>query len=171
LYTDRLLETDIRRGTGIFAAGHWRRFISNIDISTLVVYHLCEVPVIAIFTKYDSVVDKAYSQLRKNKMGRLEAKQQAPGHARRLFRRDLRVMLHGINYESYVCLSSNHLGRDFHYSVSVLMSDFTDMHREDSSCSELTSHTAKAMKNDILVQFFVSVQQNNVNVCIQHAIQ
>jgi hypothetical protein len=47
----------------------------------------------------------------------------------------------------------------------------TDMHQEDSDCSELTGCTAKAMKNDILVQLFISTQQNNVNICIEYAIR
>jgi hypothetical protein len=73
----------------------------------MITYGLWAVPVIAIFTKFDSVVDRAYNQLRKDKIGRLEAKQKAPSHASELFKKDLLVMIYGTNYGSYVCLSSN----------------------------------------------------------------
>ncbi|KZP31505.1 hypothetical protein FIBSPDRAFT_1037483 [Athelia psychrophila] len=56
------------------------------------------VPVIVIFTKFDAMDDKAFSELTKLDKSTDEARVQAPGHAVMMFERDLRGMLYGMKY-------------------------------------------------------------------------
>ena len=48
---------------------------------------------------------------------------------------------------------------------------YSDMRKEDSSCIELIEKTANVLDDDRLKLLFVSVQQNNIDICIQHALQ
>ena len=41
----------------------------------------------------------------------------------------------------------------------------------DSSCVELINKTANVLNDDRLKLLFVSVQQNNIDICIHYAIQ
>lgn len=45
------------------------------------------------------------------------------------------------------------------------------MRKEDSNCSELIEKTANVLDDDRLKLLFVSVQQNNIDICIQCALQ
>ncbi|KZP32351.1 hypothetical protein FIBSPDRAFT_1036978 [Athelia psychrophila] len=56
------------------------------------------VPVIVIFTKFDAMDDKAFSELKRSGLSTDEARVQAPGHAGMMFERDLRGMLYGMKY-------------------------------------------------------------------------
>lgn len=56
------------------------------------------VPVIVIFTKFDAMDDKAFSELTRSGMSIDDAKVQAPGHAVMMFDRDLRDVLYGMKY-------------------------------------------------------------------------
>jgi hypothetical protein len=44
------------------------------------------------------------------------------------------------------------------------------MRAEESSCNELVEKTANALNSDTLKLLFVSVQQNNINLCIWYAV-
>ena len=44
------------------------------------------------------------------------------------------------------------------------------MHEETADCSELIRHTADAIDDDTLKLLFVSVQQNNMEICIDYAL-
>jgi len=46
-----------------------------------------------------------------------------------------------------------------------------DMRKEDSNCIELIEKTANVLDDDRLKLLFVSVQQNNIDICIQHALR
>ena len=46
----------------------------------------------------------------------------------------------------------------------------TDMQKEDTDCSALINETAAAIDNDALKLLFVSVQQNNLDLCIENAL-
>jgi hypothetical protein len=48
---------------------------------------------------------------------------------------------------------------------------YSDMRKEDSNCIELIEKTANVLDDDTLKLLFVSVQQNNIDICIQHALQ
>src|ERR1700761_851331 len=44
------------------------------------------------------------------------------------------------------------------------------MHKSETHCQELTGKTAVAINNNILKQLFVTVQNNNLKVCMKHCI-
>ena len=44
------------------------------------------------------------------------------------------------------------------------------MDKEKNQCSELSEKTMHILDNDILVNLFVSTQQNNLDLCIKMAI-
>jgi len=44
---------------------------------------------------------------------------------------------------------------------------YSDMRMEDSSCDELIEKTTDVLDDDRLKLLFVSVQQNNIDLCIQ----
>jgi len=46
----------------------------------------------------------------------------------------------------------------------------TDMRDSASSCAELIERTANSLSNDALELLFVSVQENNINLCIHRAV-
>jgi len=48
---------------------------------------------------------------------------------------------------------------------------YSDMRNEDSDCGELIEKTANVLDDDRLKLLFVSVQQNNIGICIQHALR
>ena len=74
---------------------------------------MLSVPVIAVFTKFDALVDKSYNQLRKEGIGRRGAKDRAPGHATEFFEKNQLIMINETPYppKSWVCLSSDFLSQ------------------------------------------------------------
>ncbi|KAJ7810147.1 hypothetical protein B0H14DRAFT_2607542 [Mycena olivaceomarginata] len=46
-----------------------------------------------------------------------------------------------------------------------------NMQEADSTCNELMERTADALNNDALRLLFVSVQQNNIDLCISYAVE
>jgi len=44
------------------------------------------------------------------------------------------------------------------------------MDKEENQCSELSDKTAEIFDNDVLINLFVSTQQNNLDLCIKRAI-
>jgi hypothetical protein len=45
------------------------------------------------------------------------------------------------------------------------------MDKEDNQCSELSEKTMDILDNDVLVNLFVSTQQNNLDLCIKKSIE
>jgi hypothetical protein len=45
------------------------------------------------------------------------------------------------------------------------------MDKEDNQCSELSEKTMDILDNDVLVNLFVSTQQNNLDLCIKKGIE
>ncbi|KZP32298.1 hypothetical protein FIBSPDRAFT_812576 [Athelia psychrophila] len=109
------------------------------------------VPVIVIFTKFDAMDDKAFSELTKLGMSTDEARVQAPGHAVMMFERDLRGMLYGMKYPP-----KNH----------VLL---RDMNHPQATCQELVNCTASAIDNEVLKLSFISMQRSNLALCMEIA--
>ncbi|KIM80056.1 hypothetical protein PILCRDRAFT_9929 [Piloderma croceum F 1598] len=48
---------------------------------------------------------------------------------------------------------------------------YSHMRKEDSNCGELIEKTANALDDDRLKLLFVSVQQNNIDICIQYTLR
>jgi len=45
------------------------------------------------------------------------------------------------------------------------------MNKEENQCSELSKKTMDILDNDVLVDLFVSTQQNNLDLCIKRSIE
>ena len=45
------------------------------------------------------------------------------------------------------------------------------MHDKDTTCLELINETANAIDDDALKLLFVSVQQNNLDLCVDYALR
>jgi len=111
------------------------------------------VPVIVIFMKYDAQVTQAATILRQCRdLDVQQAWAQALIDADIIFRRE---------YLSRV-LESDYPPKDY--------VQLQDMNNPKKQCPELTEKTAKSIDNDILSHLFVSVQMNNVHLCIKDAI-
>ncbi|KAJ6471429.1 hypothetical protein C8R45DRAFT_1104396 [Mycena sanguinolenta] len=111
------------------------------------------IPVIAIFTKFDGLINEAYNELRGSGTSIPDAKNDAPERAQTI-------------------LTSNFIGPLS--KTKFRPSDFVqldDMRMERSSCIELIDKTANALTDDALRLLFVSVQQNNIDLCIYYAVQ
>ena len=135
-------------------------------------YHL-EVPVIAIFTKFDGLVTKAFSELWKtHNLNLNEARKKRLEKATEMLSTDfiepLKVAASGPI--TYVRLE----GKPSGYTISLnLLSAvvYIDMREKASDCKKLINETANALNNDILKLLFVSVQQNNIDTCIRFTVQ
>jgi hypothetical protein len=56
---------------------------------------------------------------------------------------------------------------------NVLSSKYleSDMHKPETKCEELSTKTAAALGNNELQKLFVSVQLNNVQLCVKYALK
>jgi hypothetical protein len=54
---------------------------------------------------------------------------------------------------------------------TVKINQDKDMHHRDKQCPELTDQTAAVIDDPSLRRLFISVQRNNINLCIRAAIE
>ncbi|KAJ6455162.1 hypothetical protein C8R45DRAFT_1065056 [Mycena sanguinolenta] len=111
-----------------------------------------KVPVITIFTKFDGLITEAFSELTEQGQSFLNAKTGACERAQAM-------------------LTSNFIGPL--NTTKFRPSDFVrldDMRMEQSDCVDLINKTANALSDDTLKLLFVSVQQNNIDICIYYAV-
>ena len=45
------------------------------------------------------------------------------------------------------------------------------MNKDENQCSELSEKTTDILDNDVLVNLFISTQQNNLDLCIKKSIE
>ncbi|KZP15247.1 hypothetical protein FIBSPDRAFT_833226 [Athelia psychrophila] len=109
------------------------------------------VPVIVIFTKFDAMDVKAFSELTKLGNSTDKARVQAPDHAVMMFERDLRGVLYGWKYPP---------------KTHVLLRDMNHPH---ATCQELVNCTASAIDNEVLKLSFISMQRSNLALCMKIA--
>ncbi|KAF7333927.1 GTP-binding protein [Mycena sanguinolenta] len=113
---------------------------------------LFPVPVIAIFTKFDGLIKETFNELRGRGKNISDAKNGAP-------------------HQAQAMLTSNFIGP---LNITKFRpSDFVrldDMRMEQSDCIDLINKTAHALSDDTLRLLFVSVQQNNIDLCIASAV-
>ncbi|KIM42373.1 hypothetical protein M413DRAFT_132594 [Hebeloma cylindrosporum] len=111
------------------------------------------VPVVLIFTKFDALELKCYSELLEQGKGHKEASIQAPGLANDTFQKKYLPHVQEAKFppKTYVCLSG--------------------LDKEDNQCSELSEKTMNILDDDILINLFVSTQQNNLDLCIERSIK
>ncbi|KAF7983447.1 hypothetical protein HWV62_21716 [Athelia sp. TMB] len=116
------------------------------------------VPVIAVFTKFDGLVTKSFSEIRERsqisglKVSIKDAKAQAPAQAE--------IKLHSLFQRPL---------QSFRYPPAGFLY-LKDMHRPNSTCAELIEETANAITDDALRILFLSVQQSNVDLCVRCAL-
>ncbi|KIJ57411.1 hypothetical protein M422DRAFT_73115 [Sphaerobolus stellatus SS14] len=118
-------------------------------------YHNREVPVIAIFTKLDGLVNSAFRELWEElgDDGITEARKKRAERAQEKLQTDYIDPLMATSFppSNYVQLE--------------------DMRKESSSCKKLIEQTENALSDDTLKLLFVSVQQNNIDLCIRKAVK
>ncbi|KAJ7220341.1 GTP-binding protein [Mycena pura] len=116
-------------------------------------YGTGKVPVIAIFTKFDGLITEAYTELKDEGLTKKEALDNQVERAEDLLETRFRKPLSKAKFppSDYVRLD--------------------DMRQDISSCNELIATTANALTDDRLRLLFVSVQQNNIDVCIEYALR
>ena len=54
--------------------------------------------------------------------------------------------------------------------VSSQLCQYADMQNEHADCLKLIKETASAIDDDVLQLLFVSVQQNNLELCTEYAV-
>ncbi|KAF7343551.1 GTP-binding protein [Mycena sanguinolenta] len=111
-----------------------------------------KVPLIVIFTKFDGLVTKAFQQLR------AEGKSIRTANAGKI---ELAQRMLITNYRDPL--------NDATFKPSAYV-QLDDMRLEWSSCIELINETAKTLTDDALLLLFVSVQRNNIALCIWCAV-
>ncbi|KAJ6585478.1 hypothetical protein B0H19DRAFT_925856 [Mycena capillaripes] len=112
-----------------------------------------KVPVISIFTKFDGLLTEAVSQL----------------------------VDEGYSWEDAEGLQTEQAGKMLtdNFEKPLMSSKFPpanlvrldDMREETSDCKELIEKTADALSDATLKLLFVSVQQNNIDLCIRHVMK
>ncbi|KAF7343552.1 GTP-binding protein [Mycena sanguinolenta] len=111
-----------------------------------------KVPLIVIFTKFDGLVTKAFQQLR------AEGKNIRMANAGKV---ELAQQMLTMNYRDPL--------KDATFEPSAYV-QLDDMRMEHSNCIELINETAKTLTDDALLLLFVSVQRNNIDLCIFWAV-
>ncbi|KAF8177564.1 hypothetical protein K438DRAFT_1293254 [Mycena galopus ATCC 62051] len=112
-----------------------------------------KVSVIAIFAKFDGLVTTAFQNLRTEGKTRQEAMADAPNMAKRMLTTDYIDQLKKMNFppSEYVRLD--------------------DMREKTSTCIELMAKTASSLDENALRLLLVSVQRNNLGLCIYYAVR
>ncbi|KAJ7891638.1 GTP-binding protein [Mycena olivaceomarginata] len=110
------------------------------------------IPVVAIFTKFDGLITKAFAQLKRGGATRQEAAAGANEKALEMLTTDFIEPLKSTTFhpEHYLHLSN--------------------MQEADSNSDKLMEKTANALNDDALRLLFVSVQQNNIALCTSYAV-
>ncbi|KIM26280.1 hypothetical protein M408DRAFT_313665 [Serendipita vermifera MAFF 305830] len=111
------------------------------------------VPVIAVFTKFDALDNKAFTVLRSRKLSRPEARKEAPIHATTEF-------------------EQRHLNTFYNQPYPPKGHVYLrDMDKQGQDCNELISQTASALGNEFLEVLLVSTQRNNLKLCMEYVFQ
>ncbi|KAJ7193411.1 GTP-binding protein [Mycena pura] len=110
-------------------------------------------PVIAIFTMFDGLITEAFTQLKESGVGRKEAKDRQNEQAQEMLTTKFVKPLMSTGYPP-----ADHVRLD-------------DMRLAANNCNELIKKTANALNDDTLKLLFVSVQQNNINICVNFAVE
>ncbi|KAM6493818.1 hypothetical protein JOM56_010179 [Amanita muscaria] len=110
-----------------------------------------EVPVVVVFTKFDALIVQEFNQLPEN-LDEDERWELAIVNAKRTLQ------------DTYIPRINN----TPHPPTCVV--HLEDMHKSETQCPELTIKTAEVIDDPRLRRLFVSVQRNNINLCIKEAI-
>ncbi|KAJ7872255.1 hypothetical protein B0H13DRAFT_1633946 [Mycena leptocephala] len=111
------------------------------------------VPVVAIFTKCDGLITKAFNELRLKGSSIGQANKNSANVAAAKLQTNFIAPLLATKFRP-----SDHL-------------QAADMQGNSGNCSELIAKTANVLSDDTLKLLFVSVQQNNLDICTRYAVQ
>ncbi|KAJ7771177.1 hypothetical protein B0H14DRAFT_348680 [Mycena olivaceomarginata] len=103
-------------------------------------------------TKFDALITEAFTQLRDEGFSRKEAKDSQIEQAQKMLNENVIQPLRAVREPP---------------------ADFVrldDMRAPASNCYELIEKTANALSDDTLQLLFVSVQQNNIDLCMRHVV-
>jgi len=147
-------------------------FDRNVQNSMLT---LCVVPVIAVFTKWDGQIIKSYGKLRgpPNNMSISRARQGAARHAEDEFNQHYLPVI-SAPAVPYPPASFVLIGSEWCFVPDNVLSSKSfesDMHKPETRCEELSTKTAAALGNNELQKLFVSVQLNNIQLCVEYALK
>ncbi|KAF7985531.1 hypothetical protein HWV62_3765 [Athelia sp. TMB] len=112
-----------------------------------------KVPVIAIFTKFDALITKAFQEECKVVPNKRVAFKEAPAKAEKKLKTSFIDPLRKCKY------------------APVAFVHLKDMQKASSTCADLIEKTADAISDDTLKLLFLSVQQNNVDICVRWALR
>ena len=142
---------------------------TKISIQLLQLAEICIVPVIAVFTKFDGLVDETFAKLLSNGCSYEEAEERALPQARETLSTDFEAPLARFEFHPSDCVQMH--GTFNSVVEGGLIDSVTDMREAASDCSELIAKTANALNDDRLQMLLVSVQQNNMNLCVKYAVR
>jgi len=111
----------------------------------------------------------AFNALRE-KMGRQESRREAPALAHKTLKENYVDPLQEKRFKptKHVWLKSACLLRSRNILDPFSSSDMLD---KDTTCLELINETANAIDDDALKLLFVSVQRNNLDLCVENALR
>jgi len=123
-------------------------------------YDTGHVPIIMILTKFDSLDARAFQKLRNQGLSSAEAHARAPNLANDDFNEIRMPNIRQLKYPpaGEVRMRNMHKEKD-------------DGRPNRQSVDELLSKTANALKDDVLQLLLASVQQNNLELCMESAVK
>ena len=125
-------------------------------------------PVIAIFTKFDDLMTQIYDIDQDDEVNRQNAEEQVE----KKFRKPLYE--YTFPPRADVCFEGKCWLISVHRPYGSTFNAMADLHSETGNHQDqvkvLIKKTASSLDNTALKMLFVSVQQNNINLCVQYAI-
>jgi hypothetical protein len=119
---------------------------------------------VAIFTKFDDLITQVYDINKEHK----ENREVACATLKKKFEEPLKGYKSSPRaYVQFECMSPLAVNWDLHIACPALEKDEGN-HQEQ--VGELIKQTAASIDNLALKMLFVTVQQNNLEVCIEHAV-
>ena len=132
-----------------------------------------EVPVIAIFTKFDALVTAAFNTLcEDNNKSMKEVRREAPEVAIGNLKANYINPLLETKYKPkrHLHLEGRKWIADYNMCFLTAFCQYVDMQNKHADCSTLIKETATAIDDDALQLLFVSVQQNNLALSTEYAV-
>ena len=155
----------------LFASGTGHgQLIAHHQLNALIILVLIQVPVIAIFTKMDTLDKRAFNELILDDVPYTKAKEQAPARAKDIFEKSYLQRLQGVKYTPHkiVQLRGTLLLVDDVANYSAIR--HSDMHKEGTRCDELIMGTSGALDGDTLRLFCLSILRNDIESRIKQVI-
>ncbi|OAX30789.1 hypothetical protein K503DRAFT_704807, partial [Rhizopogon vinicolor AM-OR11-026] len=112
------------------------------------------VPVIAVFTKFDALWDDAFGQLKESGLTQLESKRRAPEKAKEICTKmKIWDRLRETQYPPKDCIY------------------LAEMDMENADCGPLLEGTTNALGEEAMQMLLISTQRTNLALCIKYAIE